>query len=80
MQLKEEVTQLSREDEERTAWALELNRELQARNVQLLQLTNNLEQFAWARAIDRYFHRYLDISFRGLRHLKQLISGTHRVR
>lgn len=80
MQLNEELTRVSREVEERTTWALELNRELHARNAQVLQLANNLEQLAWARAIDRYFHRYLDTSFRALRQLKRRISGTHRVR
>ena len=76
LQLNEEVTRVNRENEERTAWALQINRELEGRKAQVRQLTCDLEQLAWARAVDRRFHRYLDASFRVLRRLKHRLSGA----
>lgn len=71
LKLQEELHQLNAQFEERTTWALDLDRQLEARTTQAIQLTKALDQLAWARPLDRRFHRFLTALFRalaGLRH------------
>lgn len=70
LQLKQELEQLNLQFEERTAWALQLDRELRDRTAQTLQLTASLDQLAWARPLDRRFHKSLTALFHTLARLR----------
>ena len=50
--------------EARTGWALRLQQEIDDREIQALHLNQDLEQLAWARPLDRYFHRPLYLVYR----------------
>ena len=64
LQLDREQNQLIHELEQRTAWALRLDQELENRKMQVLRFTTDLERLAWAQALDRRFHNFLDSGFR----------------
>jgi hypothetical protein len=74
LRLNQELDHRNREFEERTAWALSLNEQLGARNAQIRQLTQHLEQVAWARALDRHFHGLLDSAYRLVRWIRYRIT------
>lgn len=78
LRLKKELEQLNAQFEERTVWALDLNRELEARTAQTLQLTTALEQLAWARGLDRRFHKPLSAAFRTLGRIRDFIRRPLR--
>lgn len=79
LRLGRELEELNRMFEDRTAWALQLDKERKERATERLRLSQDLERLAWARALDRYFHKPLSIGFRMLRGaragLRQLLSG-----
>jgi hypothetical protein len=74
LKLQEELDQLNAQFEERTAWALELDRQLEARTTQALQLTKALDQLAWARPLDRRFHKFLSAAVHALSQLRNRLK------
>jgi SAM-dependent methyltransferase len=75
LRLNQELDHRNREFEERTVWALSLNEQLGERNAQINQLTQLLEQVAWARALDRHFHGFFDSAYRLVRWIRH--RATH---
>ena len=71
LKLQKELEELSAQFEERTTWALELDRQLEARTTQAQQLTTALDHLAWARPLDRRFHKFLTTLFRALAGLRR---------
>lgn len=74
LQLDQEVNdrtawarRLEEELKERTAWALQLDQENEKQAARAAGMARELEQLAWARALDRRFHRLLDGVFRMVR-------------
>jgi len=74
LRLNQELDHRNRELEERTAWALRLDEQLGECNAQINQLTQQLEQVAWARALDRHFHRLFDSAYRLARWIRDRIT------
>ena len=58
------IAELNQMLEARTAWAQRLDRELEERCAQVLAAAGELEQLAWARALDRRFHNLLSRVYR----------------
>jgi SAM-dependent methyltransferase len=61
------VRQVQRELEECTKWSLQLDAEHQKQSSSILKLTGDNDRLAWARPLDRRFHRLLDGAFRTFR-------------
>jgi SAM-dependent methyltransferase len=78
LKLKEDLEQLNLQFEERTTWALQLDRELRDRTAQTLQLTASLDQLAWARPLDRRFHKSLSAFFSALGRVRNRMRATPR--
>ena len=74
LKLQEELDQLNAQFEERTAWALDLDRQLEASPTQALQLTKALDQLAWARPLDRRFHKFLSAAVHALSQLRNRLK------
>ncbi|HEV8040554.1 MAG TPA: methyltransferase domain-containing protein [Bryobacteraceae bacterium] len=70
LKLNDQAADLNAQFEERTAWALELDRLLEARTAQTRELTKALEQLAWARPLDRRFHKFLTAAVHALSRLR----------
>jgi SAM-dependent methyltransferase len=70
LKLNDQSADLNAQFEERTAWALELDRLLEARTKQMRQLAADLDQLAWARPLDRRFHKFLTAAVNALRRLR----------
>jgi hypothetical protein len=70
LKLNDQAADLNTQFEERTAWALELDRLLAARTAQTRELTKALEQLAWARPLDRRFHKFLTAAVNALSRLR----------
>ena len=70
LQLKEELEQLRKQFEERTRWALQLERDVEAQTARSLELRKDLEQLEWARPLDRRFHRVLSKVFQMIRRVR----------
>jgi SAM-dependent methyltransferase len=71
LKLKDQSADLNLQFEERTAWALELDRLLEARTKQTRQLTADLDRLAWARPLDRRFHKFLTAAVHALSRLRK---------
>ena len=74
VQLSAELERANEELEARTRWALTLQQEIDEHKAQALSLSNDLGQLAWARPIDRYFHRPLHLVYRLARWVRNRIS------
>ena len=78
LHLDHEQHQLTHELEERTAWALLLDQELEHARAQIMQSTTDLERLAWARALDRRFHDFLNSAFQSLRSVRDRVRRLLR--
>jgi len=67
LRLGEELEELNRLFDERTAWALQLDKEREKLAAERLRLSQDLERLAWARTLDRHFHKPLNFAFRVMR-------------
>jgi SAM-dependent methyltransferase len=74
VRLNTELERANGELETRTHWALGLQQEVEDRDKRAGNLSENLEQLAWARPLDRYFHHPLYFVYRLVRGARNRIS------
>jgi SAM-dependent methyltransferase len=74
LKLQNELEELNAQFEERTTWAVDLDRQLQTRTTQTQQLTKALDHLAWARPLDRRFHKPLSSTIRLLQQIRNRLK------